>query len=91
MIGRVGHDRGETLFHPVGTIGRREERRCLLVVLREEREEEADFLQRLSAIGGHEVRHAGDRAVGIRPTERIEGHVLAGYRLDDVRTGDEEV
>ena len=91
LVRRVRDDRREDLVHPLGTVERREERSDLHVVLRKEREQEADLLHRGAIVRHDEVRHAGSGRVGVRTAEFFHRDVFAGHGLDDLRSGDEQV
>jgi hypothetical protein len=66
-------------------------RRVLEVVLRQERDERLDVLERVVLVGGHVVRVATLGVVGACPAQVLHRHVLARDCLDDVRACDEHV
>ena len=89
--GCPGRSRVELRVHPLGVVGRRDARRLLEVVLRQEREQVAAVLEARVLVLGGEVRDAGLRVVGHRAAELLEVDLLAGDRLDHVGAGDEHV
>ena len=91
LVGRGGHELGQLGGEPLGIVARIDQRGLLQVVGREEAEQVADVVQARLLVGGHEGGHPGLGGVAHRPAQLLEGHVLAGHRLDHVGTGDEHV
>ena len=68
-----------------------DDRRVLGVVLGQEREQLLGDQDRLLVVVGDEVRDAGQRHVGVRPTQVVGGHLLPRHLGDHARAGDEHV
>src|SRR5690554_6179513 len=89
--GRVGDDCIQLVVDPVGPVGGGVVGRHLHVVLRQERHEIPDCLQRLFAVRVYEMGDTRLGGVGHGAAQLLHGHLLAGDRLYDVGTGDEHV
>ena len=76
---------------PLGVVGRREVRRILEVVRRQERQQVAHLLDARLLVVGDERRDARLRRVDHRAAELFLRDLFAGDGLHDVGTGDEHV
>ena len=81
-------NRVEHLVFPVKVIRTGILRRGFVVVLRQESQQRADFLQAGIFIGTGEVGAAGDPVVRHGTAEGFCGNFFTGNGLDDLRTGD---
>ena len=77
-------DRGEIGFYVV-------DRRLVEVVARQVGQQRAHVVEGVGLIRGHVVGDARLGVVRVGSAELLEGDVLAGHGLDDVRAGDEHV
>ena len=68
-----------------------ERRRLVEVVRRQVRQQRLDVVDRVVLVGGEVVRVAAAGVVRAGPAQLLHRHVLAGHRLDHVRSGDEHV
>ena len=75
----------------VPAVAGRCERRLLLVVLRQEREDFPRHLECLPLVGTGEVRDARASRVRVRAAQLLLRHLLVSHRLDDLGAGDEHV
>ena len=91
LVGGVGDDRGQALVHPVGPVEGGEVRRNLHVVRRQVRDQIAHLFERLTIARCREVGDARHRGVGVRASQILERHRLAGHGFDHVGPGDEEM
>ena len=76
---------------PLGVVARRERRRLLEVVRRQEAEQVADVLEAGLLVGRDERGDARLGGVAHGAAELLERDLLAGHRLHDVGAGDEHV
>ena len=77
--------------HPVGRIGRVDDRGRREIVLRQVREERPRRIERTRFVGGRDVRDAAARRVRLGAAEELAVDILMRHGLHDIRSGDEHV
>ena len=91
LAGVFGHEPVERVVAAPRIVVRLYARRVLAVVLRQVGEDLLDQAERCDLVVGREMGDARQGVVRHRAAQRVEVHLLAGHRLDDVRPGDEHV